>query len=81
MILKSPRRSTYYATVAALLLALALLAGMIVLAYPNLHPSFSFLYWPILIPTIGRPWQREYRRVIAAWVIGLLLLASVGYFI
>jgi len=78
--LRSPRHSTY-ATVAALLLALALLAGMIVLAYPNLHPSFSFLYWPVFIPTIGGLWQMEYRQVIAAWVIGLLLLASIGYFI
>jgi HEAT repeat protein len=85
--LRSPRRSTY-ATVAALLLALTILASLIILASPVLHSvfsilrsSFSILHWPALIPTIGIPLQIEYRQVIAAAVIGLLLLALIGYFV
>ena len=78
--MKSPRRSNY-ATVAALLLALTLLAGLIILASPVLHPPFSILHRPIFIPTIGIQLQMEVRQVIAAGVIGLLLLASMGYFV
>ncbi|MDH4138263.1 MAG: hypothetical protein OEW09_16335, partial [Anaerolineae bacterium] len=69
--MKSSRRSTY-ATIAALLLALTLLAGLIVLASPILQ-----IPWPVFIPTIGQ----EVRQVIAAGVIGLLLLALIGYFV
>jgi len=78
--LKSSRRSTY-ATIAALLLALTLLAGLIILASPNLHPSFSILHRPVFIPTIGIQLPMEYRQAIAAGVIGLLLLAWIGYFV
>jgi len=78
--LKSPRRSTY-ATVAALLLALTLLAGLIILASPILHPPFSILHLTVFIPTIGIQLQMEVRQVIAAGAIGLLLLASMGYFV
>jgi HEAT repeat protein len=77
-ILKSPRPSTY-AGVAALLLALTLLTGLIILASPILH-----LPGPVFIPAIGIQLQRlpmEVRQVIAAGVVGLLLLASIGYFI
>jgi len=76
--LKSPRRSTY-AGVVALLLALTLLAGLIILASPVLH-----LPGPVFIPAIGMQLQQlpmEVRQVIAAGVIGLLLLASMGYFV
>jgi HEAT repeat protein len=69
--LEPPRRSIY-ATVVALLLALTLLAGLIVLASPILQ-----LPVPVFIPTI----VQEYRQVIAAGVIGLLLLALIGYFV
>jgi HEAT repeat protein len=69
--LKSLRRSPY-ATVAALLLALALLAGLIFLAFPVFQ-----LPWPVFIPAIGQ----EVRQVIAAGVIGLLLLALIGFFL
>ena len=85
--MKSPRRSTY-ATVAALLLALSLLAGLIILASPILssafsilHSSFSIPHWPASIPTIGTQLQMEYRQAIAAVVIGLLLLALTGYLV
>ncbi|NIO69596.1 MAG: NACHT domain-containing protein [Anaerolineae bacterium] len=78
--MKSPRRSTY-ATVAALLLALTLLAGLIILASPILHPPFSILHLTVFIPTIGIQLQMEVRQVIAAGVIGLLLLASMGYLV
>jgi len=78
--LKSSRRSTY-ATVAALFLALTVLAGLIILAFPNLHPSLSILHWPVFIPTIGIQLPMEYRQAIAAGVIGLLLLAWIGYFV
>ena len=69
--MESPRRSIY-ATVVALLLALTLLAGLIVLASPILQ-----LPVPVFIPTI----VQEVRQVIAAGVIGLLLLALIGYFV
>jgi HEAT repeat protein len=69
--LEPPRRSIY-ATVVALLLALTLLAGLIVLASPILQ-----LPVPVFIPTI----VQEVRQVIAAGVIGLLLLALIGYFV
>jgi HEAT repeat protein len=78
--LKSPRRPTYV-TVAALLLALTLLAGLIILASPPLHSSFSILYRPVFLPTMGIQLQMAYRQVIAAGVIGLLLLALIGYFV
>ena len=78
--MKSPRRSNY-ATAAALLLALTLLAGLIILASPILHPPFSILHLTVFIPTIGVQLQMEVRQVIAAAVIGLLLLASMGYFV
>lgn len=69
--MKSPRRSPY-ATVVALLLALILLAGLIVLASPILGlPS------PVFIPAI----VQEVRQAIAAGVLGLLLLLSIGYFV
>jgi len=69
--LKSPRRSPY-PTVAALLLALVLLAGLILLASPVFQ-----IPWPFFIPPIGQ----EVRQVIAAGAIGLLLLALIGYFL
>jgi len=77
--LKSPRRSTY-ATVAALLLALTLLGSLIILA---LHPPSFILHShrPLFISTVGIQLQMEVRQVIAAGVIGLLLLASIGYFV
>jgi HEAT repeat protein len=73
--LKSPRRPTY-ATVAALFLALTLLAGLIVLITPTLQ-----IPEPAFIQTIGLQLRMEYRQVIALGVIGLLLLASIGYFV
>lgn len=69
--MESPRRSVY-ATVVALLLALTLLAGLIVLASPILQ-----LPLPVFVPTI----VQEVRQVIAAGVIGLLLLVLMGYFV
>jgi HEAT repeat protein len=69
--LKSPRRSPY-ATVTALLLALTLLAGLIFLAFPVFQ-----LPRPVFIPNIGQ----KVRQVIAAGVIGLLLLALIGFFL
>jgi len=80
MILKSPRRSTY-ATAAALFLALTVLAGLIILASPNLHPSLSILHRPVFVPAIGIQLPMEVRQAIAAGVIGLLLLAWVGYLV
>jgi len=73
--LKSTRRSTYV-TVVALLLALTLLAGLIVL----ISPTFQ-IPEPAFIPTIGIQLRMEVRQVIATGVIGLLLLALVGYFV
>ena len=71
----SPRR---FAAVAALFLALVLLAGLIVLAYPNLQIQIPE---PAFIRTIGLQLQMEYRQVIAAGVIGLLFLVLMGYFV
>ncbi|HID62931.1 MAG TPA: NACHT domain-containing protein [Anaerolineae bacterium] len=77
--MKSPRRSAC-ATVArfavALLLALILLTDLIYLAFPVLRSRYS-----IFIPAVGIQLQMEYRQAIAAGVIGLLLLALIGYFV
>ena len=84
--MKSPRLYSY-GIVAALLLALTLLAGLIILASPILspffilHSQFSISHWPAFIPTIGIQLRMEYRQVVAAGVIGLLLLALIGYFV
>jgi hypothetical protein len=84
--LKSPRLYSY-GIVAALLLALTLLAGLIILASPILspffilHSPFSISHWPVFIPTIGIQLRMEYRQVVAAGVIGLLLLVLIGYFV
>jgi HEAT repeat protein len=85
--LESPTRPTYM-TVVALLLALVLLAGLVILAFPRLLSPISILKSPIsilhrsvFIPTIGKPLYMEVRQVIAVGVIGLLLLVLIGYFV
>ncbi len=72
----SPRHSTYVPVV-ALLLALAFLSGLIVLASPGLR-----IPEPAFISTVSaRLQQMGYRQAVATGVIGLLLLALIGYFV